>query len=63
LFEKTNKIDKPQDKFTKGYRNSIPVNKIRNKKGDITTEIKEIQNKNHQILLQKPIHNKTGKSR
>ena len=31
-------------------------------KGDITTETEEIKKKN-QILLQKPILNKTGKSR
>ena len=31
-------------------------------KGDITTETEEIQ-KNHQILLQKPIFNTTGKSK
>jgi hypothetical protein len=45
------------------------MNKIRIEKGDITTESEEIkkqnktkQNKNHQILLQKPILNTTGKS-
>jgi hypothetical protein len=37
------------------------MNKIRNEKGDITIETEEIQ-KNHQILLQKPIINKIGKS-
>ena len=36
--EKMNKIDKPLTKLTKGYRNSTHMNKIRNKKGDITTE-------------------------
>jgi hypothetical protein len=51
-------------RLTRGYRDSIQINKIRNKKGDITKEAKEMQKKkkkkNHQILLQKPIHNKTG---
>ena len=43
------------------HRDSIQMNKIRNEKGDITTETEETK-KNHQILLQKPIFNKTGKS-
>jgi hypothetical protein len=38
----------------------MQINTIRNEKGDITTEMGEIQ-KNHQILTQKPILNKTGK--
>ena len=42
-------------------RDSIQINKIKNEKGDITTETEEIQ-KNHQILLQKSILNITGKS-
>ena len=54
-------IDKPFARLTTGHRDSIQINKIRNEKGDITTETEEIQ-KNHQILLQKPILNKTGKS-
>jgi len=56
-----NKIDKSLAKLTKGHRDSIQINKIRNEKGDITTESEEIKN-NHQILLQKPILSKTGKS-
>jgi len=39
----------------------IQINKIRNEKGHITTESEDIK-KNHQILLQKPISNKTGES-
>ena len=61
LFEKINKISKPLARLTGGHRDSIQINKIRNEKGDITTETEEIQ-KNHQILLQKPILSKTGKS-
>jgi hypothetical protein len=38
---------------------SILINKIRNEKGDMTTESEEIQ-KNHQILQQMVILNKTG---
>jgi hypothetical protein len=38
-------------KITRRHRDSIQINKIRNEKGDITTETLEIQ-KNHHILLQ-----------
>ena len=60
VFEKINNIHKLLAKLTRGHRDSIQINKIRNEKGNITTETEEIQ-KNHQILLQKPILNKTGK--
>jgi hypothetical protein len=43
LFERINKIDKPRAELTKGPRGSIQINKIRNEKGDITTEIEEIK--------------------
>jgi hypothetical protein len=42
FFEKINKIDKPLAKLTRGHRNSIQINKIRNKNGYITTETEEI---------------------
>jgi hypothetical protein len=61
FFEKINRIVKPLARLIRGHRGSILINKIRNKKGDITTESEEIS-KNHQILLQKVILNKTGKS-
>jgi hypothetical protein len=48
-FEKINKIDKPLARLTREDRDSIQINKIRNEKGDKTTESEEIQ-KNHQIL-------------
>ena len=38
FFEKINKIDKPLARLTRGHRDSIQINKIRNEKGDITTE-------------------------
>jgi hypothetical protein len=44
FFEKINKIDKPLARLTPGHRDSILINKIRNEKGDITTEPEEIQN-------------------
>jgi hypothetical protein len=50
FFEKINKIDKPLVRRTGGHRESIIINKIRNEKGDKTTEPEEIQ-KPHQILL------------
>jgi hypothetical protein len=44
-LRKINKIDKPLCKQTKGHKVSIKINKIRNEKGDKTTEIEEIQKK------------------
>jgi hypothetical protein len=44
FFEKINKIDKPLARLTRGHTDSILINKIRNEKGDITTEPEEIQN-------------------
>jgi hypothetical protein len=43
FFEKINKTDKPLARLTRGYRNSILINKMRNEKGDITTESEEIK--------------------
>ena len=44
FFEKINKVDKPLARLTRGHRDSILINKIRNEKGDRTTEHEEIQN-------------------
>jgi hypothetical protein len=44
FFEKNNKIDKHLARLTRGHRDSVLINKIRNEKGDITTEHGEIQN-------------------
>jgi hypothetical protein len=45
FFEKINKIDNPLDRLTRGHRDSILINKIRNEKGEkISTEPEEIQN-------------------
>jgi hypothetical protein len=66
FFEKINKLDKPLARLTRGHGDSMLINKIRNEKGDITTESDEIQKKKknkkkkHQILLQKPILKKTN---
>jgi hypothetical protein len=42
FFERINKIGKPLAKLIKGTRDSIQINKIRNEKGDITTETEKI---------------------
>jgi hypothetical protein len=44
FLEKINKIDKPLARLTRGHRESILINTIRNEKGDITTDPEEIQN-------------------
>jgi hypothetical protein len=49
FFEKIKKIDKPLDRLTRGHRDSILINKIRNKKGDITTKSEEIKKKKKTI--------------
>jgi hypothetical protein len=38
FFEKNKKIDKPSARLTRGHRDSILINKIRNEKEEITTE-------------------------
>jgi hypothetical protein len=45
FFEKINKIDKPLAKLTRGHRDSILINKIRNENGGLTTESEKIQKK------------------
>jgi hypothetical protein len=44
FFEKINEIDKSLARLTRGHRDNVLLNKIRNEKGDITTEPEEIQN-------------------
>ena len=43
VVEKINKIDKPLSKLIKRQRENMQINKIRNEKGDITTDTEEIQ--------------------
>jgi hypothetical protein len=45
FFEKIIKIDKPLARLTRRHRDSILIDKIRNEKGDITTETGEIKKK------------------
>jgi len=42
FFEKLNKLHKPLAKLRKRHRDSIQMNKIRNEKGEITTETEKI---------------------
>ena len=43
FFEKVNKIDKPLSRHIKKKREKNQINKIRNEKGEATTDIAEIQ--------------------
>ena len=43
FFEKINKTDKPLARLTKQKREKNQINKIRNEKGEVTTEDAEIQ--------------------
>jgi hypothetical protein len=43
-FEKVKKIDKSLARLIRGQRDTFLINKIRNEKGEITTELKEMQN-------------------
>ena len=43
FFEKINKIDKPLARLIKRKREKNQINKIRNEKGEVTTDSAEIQ--------------------
>ena len=43
FFEKINKIDKPLSRLIKKKRDRIQINRIRNERGEITTDTTEIQ--------------------
>ena len=43
FFEKINKIDKPLARLMKKKRKKNQINKIRNEKGEVTTDNAEIQ--------------------
>ena len=43
FFEKINKIDKPLVRFIKKKKEKNQINKIRNEKGEVTTNSTEIQ--------------------
>jgi hypothetical protein len=41
FLERINKSDKPLDRLTRGHIDSTQMNKIRNERGDITTETRK----------------------
>ena len=43
FFEKINKIDKPLARLMKKKREKTQINRIRNEKGEVTTDTEEIQ--------------------
>ena len=43
FFEKINKIDKPLARLIKKKRKKTQINRIRNEKGEVTTDTTEIQ--------------------
>ena len=43
FFEKINKTDKPLARLTKKKREKTQINRIRNEKGEVTTDTAEIQ--------------------
>ena len=53
-LRKINKIDKPLARLTRGHRNSILINKIKNEKGDIT-ETEEIFKKSSELTIKRYI--------
>ena len=50
FFERINKIDKPLARLIKKRREKNQINKIRNEKGEVTTDNAEIQ-RNYKRLL------------
>ena len=43
FFEKINKIDRPLARLIRKKREKTQINRIRNEKGEVTTDTKEIQ--------------------
>ena len=61
FFEKISKIDKPLARLTRGQRESIQINKIRNECEDITSETEEIE-ETIRSYYKSLYSNKAGKS-
>ena len=59
FFEKINKIDKPLARLIKKKREKTQINRMRNEKGEVTTDTAEIQ-KDHERLLQATICQSNG---
>jgi len=49
-------VDQPLLRLTRGHRDNLQINKVRNENGDITTETEEIKKKIHQILYYKSLY-------
>ena len=62
VSKKINKIDKPLAMLTKNKSEEDP-NKIRNERGEITTNTTEIKNKNHRRILPTVICQQIGQPR
>jgi hypothetical protein len=50
FFEQIHKINKHLARITRGNRDSILINRTRNKKGDITRESEEIQKSSYPTI-------------
>ena len=55
FLEKINKIDKPLARLIKKKKENTEINRIRNEKGEVTTDTAEIQRIDHERLLQATI--------
>ena len=53
---KRNKTDKPLTRLIKKKRKRTPINKIRNERGEITTDTKEIQRTVRKYYVQLYVH-------
>ena len=51
IFEKINKIDKPLARLIKKKREKNQINKIRNEKGEVTTDNAEINHKSNYMPI------------
>ena len=61
FFEKINKTDKPLARFIKKKREKTQINRIRNEKGEVTTDTSEIQRIMRDYYNYIPIEWKTWK--
>ena len=58
MFEKINKTDKPLARLIKKNREKNQINKIRNEKGEVTTDNAEIQRiiRDYNLMEEEPPH-------
>ena len=55
FFEKVNKIDKPLTRLIKKKREMTQINRIRNEKGEVTTDTAEIK-----MIMRGPTHQQSS---